>query len=316
MLRAGVRRWSGGGLAAGVALAAAWLAACATAPKASTTAAPAAAQVRPLGWGDDPADRAPGPVLFQVDAPGGKLDLFGTMHTQPLAAMPKLAADRYAAARVVAFEVDIGNLNPTKIFAAATLPADQSLDRMLGPEAWGKLVKHLDGTLQPRVLQRFRPWVVLALLVQKAGVEQPNGETMDGAMLKEGRAQKKSVRFLETVDEQMAVLDKTIDAAFLIKLIAELDGLPAAIKGLTDAYTAGDVSSVEAAMGGTGTSNALSGEQFQAIFGARNERWIPFLERLAAEGGAFVAVGAGHLIGKDGLVALLRARGYHVARVR
>jgi len=52
------------------------------------------------------------------------------------------------------------------------------------------------------------------------------------------------------------------------------------------------------------------------LLSARNERWIPFLEQLAHEGGAFVAVGAAHLVGKDGVVALLRAHGYRVARVR
>ena len=279
--------------------------------------APAAAKAAPLGWGDDPADRAPGPVLFQVDAPGGKLDLFGTMHTQPLEAMPKVAAERYAAARVVAFEADVGRMNPLAIIRAATLPAGQSLDVLLGAEAWDKLLKYLGPTVKPEALKRFRPWIVLAFIVQKAAAAPANvDEGMDAAMLKQGRAQNKTVRFLETIDEQMAILDRTIDAATLAQLVAHVEAFPVAVKAITDAYNGGDISTVEAAMNGMGGKGGMTPAQFQALLGGRNERWIPFLEQLAAEGGAFVAVGAGHLIGKDGLVALLRARGYHVVRVR
>jgi len=48
---------------------------------------------------------------------------------------------------------------------------------------------------------------------------------------------------------------------------------------------------------------------------SRNRNWIPKLETLFAEGDAFVAVGADHLIGEQGLVALLSKRGYLVTRV-
>ena len=48
----------------------------------------------------------------------------------------------------------------------------------------------------------------------------------------------------------------------------------------------------------------------------RNESWIPMLEAMFAEGDAFVAVGAGHLRGKRGLVERLRERGWSVTNVR
>jgi TraB/PrgY/gumN family len=52
----------------------------------------------------------------------------------------------------------------------------------------------------------------------------------------------------------------------------------------------------------------LGEEQLRLLLGARIERWLPFVEQLVAEGGGFLAIGAGHLPGADGLVALLRAR--------
>jgi tetratricopeptide (TPR) repeat protein len=53
----------------------------------------------------------------------------------------------------------------------------------------------------------------------------------------------------------------------------------------------------------------------EMLFKRRNRAWIPALEKLAVTGHAFVAVGAGHLVGPDGVVALLRAKGYKVTRV-
>ena len=51
-----------------------------------------------------------------------------------------------------------------------------------------------------------------------------------------------------------------------------------------------------------------------ALFTRRNAAWLPQLTRLFTEpGDHFVAVGAGHLMGSDGLVTLLRERGYQVA---
>ena len=48
---------------------------------------------------------------------------------------------------------------------------------------------------------------------------------------------------------------------------------------------------------------------------ARNRRWLPAIEQAVRGGGAFVAVGCSHLIGDQGLVALLRARGLAVTRM-
>jgi uncharacterized protein YbaP (TraB family) len=47
----------------------------------------------------------------------------------------------------------------------------------------------------------------------------------------------------------------------------------------------------------------------------RNRDWIPKLEEILAAGGAFIAVGADHLTGGRGVIALLAGRGYQATRV-
>ena len=62
-------------------------------------------------------------------------------------------------------------------------------------------------------------------------------------------------------------------------------------------------------------SAALYDEVMAELVGGRNRAWLGRLEPALARGGAFVAVGALHLPGADGLVQLLRDRGWTVTRV-
>jgi uncharacterized protein len=133
--------------------------------------------------------------------------------------------------------------------------------------------------------------------------------------MKAGRDLGKTLRFLETPDEQLDLLARTLDAKAVAALAMRLEALPGVLQRMTTAYRAGDVRALEALLADPEARLALGSEQARVLLGARNERWLPVVEQMAAEGGGFLAVGAGHLPGMDGLVALLRARGYQVTRV-
>jgi uncharacterized protein len=54
-------------------------------------------------------------------------------------------------------------------------------------------------------------------------------------------------------------------------------------------------------------------ELYQRLLVERNRNWLPQLEALfARKGPALVVVGAAHLVGPDGLVAMLKAKGYAI----
>jgi len=55
---------------------------------------------------------------------------------------------------------------------------------------------------------------------------------------------------------------------------------------------------------------------YQRLLVDRNRNWMPKIEALFARPGrAFVVVGAAHLVGADGLISMLRARGYTVEQM-
>ena len=52
---------------------------------------------------------------------------------------------------------------------------------------------------------------------------------------------------------------------------------------------------------------------YQVLLGDRNRAWLPQVEALLSRPRpAFVLVGAAHLVGADGLLAMLKAKGYSV----
>jgi uncharacterized protein len=285
------------------------LSACATGPQRQASSPTA-------GWGAAPSDRIRGPFLFVLEASGGSpVYLFGTMHTEPVSSMPQIVSDHFAQARTVAFEADIQNLDPAQLLARAMLPADQSLDKLVGPEVWQHLQQSLGSTIPPAALMRLRPWLVCTLILQKSMGAARDGEGMDLSLLKRSRAERKTVKFLETMDQQIEALEKLMDAAVLIELSKEPDQLSHVFTSMAEAYRAGDIAQLETITQLASQSGA-SAARMRDLLGSRNERWIPFVEQLATQGGGgFIAFGAAHLSGEDGVVALLRQRGHKVTRV-
>ena len=134
------------------------------------------------------------------------------------------------------------------------------------------------------------------------------------------RAQDRPVRGLEAPD----ALDATLAdpngpeaAGLLRRLLRQRASYQAFNRWLAATYGRGDVAAVSAALAAWDADTddlRYADRNRTALFTARNAAWLPQLDRLFREpGDHFVAVGAGHLLGADGLVALLRGRGYQVA---
>jgi uncharacterized protein len=289
-------------------------------PTATPTATPTPALVpapapTPLAWGRDD-DLAAGPLLWQVDGRGGApLFLFGTMHTETAASVPPAAWERFRASRALALETDVTAVSGPAMLSKALLPPGESLDTLLGAEAWTRLRDHLRSTIPEPALARLRPWFVVSLVLLQASGLTPGDDPMDLALMKAGRDAGKTLRFLESADEQIDLVARTFDVKAVAALATHLEAVPAVLQRMTAAYQAGDVRALEAVVADKESRLGLGEDQVRLLLGARNERWLPFVEQLVAEGGGFLAVGAGHLPGTDGLVALLRARGYQVTRV-
>jgi hypothetical protein len=100
----------------------------------------------------------------------------------------------------------------------------------------------------------------------------------------------------------------------LIEAIDEAEQGPSELASMTRAWEHGDTDALERVV--VEDMRRDYPELYQVLFIRRNAAWLPVIEReLAGAGTEFIAVGAGHLLGPDGLVAQLRARGVTVERV-
>ena len=220
-------------------------------------------------------------------------------------------------------EVDMGEMVATEsqlqMLMTGTLPAGQSLDKVVSPATLAAVNKRLEtfGMLvEP--LKRLKPWFLSLMLLtlewQKVGFEADLG--LDKHFYDQARSDSKTVQGLETVAFQVSRFDgMTMEEQdrLLAETLKDLDTQQTAVTALADAWKAGDVSTVERLV-----LQDLKSEPrlYQRMLVDRNRDWLPKLEALfARRGRAFVVVGAAHLVGPDGLLAMLRARGYTVEQM-
>jgi uncharacterized protein len=279
----------------------------ATAAQASNTAAPK------------------GLFLYRVERDGHVSHLLGTIHLgfgleEVLTAAGNAALD---GARLVITETDLADDPASRLVQAALLPAGQTLNGILDAQTWSTLTARLAGQIPIPVLAQMKPWlpaVLLGIAELKEAFDALRPGTsermMDVELMARAERKKQTLQHLESVDEQIAVFE----GISLEEQISELrraleEDSKTQARGLVEAFESGDEAKLCLSLFDAEQMKAAPGF-YQAVLFARNERWLPVIERALRAGDAFIAVGAAHLLGERGILEALRSRGYRVERVR
>ena len=266
------------------------------------------------------------PALFVARDADSALYLFGTLHIRrPGEAWGGPAAQAaLSQASEVWTELEI---SPEGEAQAQTLalqyglaPPDQPLSSYFS-EAENARIKafaRANGA-DPRMLDRMRPWlaaITLSILpMVRAGYDPSAG--VDRLIDSQADAAGKTMRWFETAEEQVRIL-ASIDGEqareLVLQSIDEAEDGAALIDQMAQAWQHGDLATLQALV--VDDMRAQYPEAYDVLLARRNAAWTPVLVReLEGAGVDFVAVGAAHLLGDDGLIAMLRARGYTVERV-
>jgi uncharacterized protein YbaP (TraB family) len=265
------------------------------------------------------------PALWRVEHGANRLYLFGSLHILPntLAWIdPEIAKAMEAANRFV-FEVQIDDdaLAAQKDFIVhhGLLPRGTALHRMLPASDFATYATILRRAgLNPVEFDRYRPWLASLVVgfayVHKRDIADLHGA--DDALLDYAQSHGKDIGYLETIDEQMALLDRGDDASQVQALRDLLDALPQARAGdeqLVAAWSAGDSARVASIVDGYFRGHE---EARGFLVGMRNDEWLPRIDTYLNSGQTtFLTVGAAHLGGDGGLIRELCARGDRVERV-
>jgi uncharacterized protein YbaP (TraB family) len=232
------------------------------------------------------------------------------------------ARQRFERSKQVITETDVGADSATRLMQAALLPPDQSLQNMLDAETWQKLQARLGSQVPYAVLTHLRPWlpaVLLGMVDLKHALDQlrpgKSGHMMDIELTQLARRSGKRLGYLESVDEQIAVFDAISTEEQLAELGHALTSESAAqSRALIEAFASGSEQALSSALFDVEQIARTPGFYDVVLF-KRNAHWLPTIEAALAQGDAFVAVGAAHLLGERGLLAEFQKRGYAVTRV-
>lgn len=266
-----------------------------------STASPAS----PVAAGEAPRPLA-APFLWQVDAGERPSHLFGTVHAElTLAELPAVVTDALDRSELFVMETDLAGVRQAELARAGTAPPPHDLGALLG-DRFPALLEALGGP-PPAAARRLLPWLAASMVMQRRASHAP---PIDLVLAERARARGLLRAHLEAPAVQIATLARTTGLADLEALLDgadPADGEP----DLIDVYRRGDVAALAAAT----APPALPPERHALLFTRRNQRWVERLAPALARGGLFVAVGAGHLPGRDGLLDLLRTRGYSARRL-
>ncbi|MFT4179774.1 MAG: TraB/GumN family protein [Thermomonas sp.] len=291
--------------------------------------------VLPVAHADQPAAAATPaaagtvrPLLWKVSDADNSVYLLGSFHLlkqddYPLPAEVDRAFDD---AESLLFEVDPREMTAPESMATMqkymAYEDGKTLSTVLPKATLDKLdamLKASGGSVQ--ALEPSEPWAVSLGIV--IGITQAMGFKpelgLDQHLM--GRAAKagKPAGGLETIDDQMKAMDSAPHAEQAQGLDEFLDDPAKAVKQMADlhnAWRAGDVDTLDNKM--RIEMAQKTPETYRLINTARNDNWVPQVEKRLTESKSddtLVVVGALHLLGSDGLVEKLRAKGYMVERV-
>jgi uncharacterized protein len=229
----------------------------------------------------------------------------GSMHYFPVDAKPpQWVFDAYQWSEELYLEAD-----PDEALKLILLPAGESLTQRLPRDLWETLSVMWPANHPNGPLWRQRPWVVMIWLGTLGVVLRPGVETFITAL---ARADTRAIKYLETAVEFSQLMDTVSDAdyqrCFALNLSTDA---PTRIKLVNDVYmawTGGRVDAVLAAM--ERSPLAQLKEAWSIIIDQRNLIWLPrIIDTLRSNKRTLILVGAGHLGGAGGLLALLERVG-------
>lgn len=274
------------------------------------------------GDGAGNAERGPpSPLLYELAAADGTVEgwMVGTIHALPDNVDWRTAAmqDTVESADLLVVEVAaLGNAAALRksyadLAQSAGLPpiAERVPADLRAPllELMGR------GGYTPESLAATETWAAaLALARIDAAGDPANG--VDRAMIADFVGRR--IRELEGATGQLAIFDRLPEQqqrAMLAAVVSQSADANADPERLERAWIAGDAARIEAATHeGILAVPALR----EALLVGRNKRWAAVLSPLLrAEPRPLIAVGAAHLVGPEGLAALLTAEGYRVRRI-
>lgn len=263
------------------------------------------------------------PALWRLGDADSTIYLFGTihlLHPDMTWQGPKIAA-AFAEAEELWLEADVSALATFGPVMRYGVSYGLPLSKALTPGDLTRVLRILEPQGVPLgTINHLRPWLVAIMIAtipsQKAGFVMEEGADM--VLQREATGRQLPIRRLESVSDQLKPFASLTPDQEIAVLLDALDAYEHPegdnTAELANAWLKGD----EATLGTLLAADSQIGEQgplYDGLIVQRNAAWVKKIEeRLAGSGISFIAVGAGHLVGPDSVIAMLAARGLKAER--
>lgn len=202
--------------------------------------------------------------------------------------------------------------NKTDIF----LPGEIRLKDLMSPKNWEKLSSICIDNKIDGDCERYMPWY-LAVLLTRPEIRKSESLIMDVYLQRKATARSLKIYYLETmvtyslnkcpIEEQLAELEALVDDSREIESKTD---------EMIKIYNSGNHKKLYEIMIAKEKKDrrqtAVSTHANRILIDERNLSWLPELEKHINSGGAFIAVGTAHLVGDNGIIEMLKKKGYTV----
>ncbi len=234
------------------------------------------------------------------------------------AKLPAAFEKAYADASALVMEIDIDDLDPMQaqgwMMENGLYGGDGSLSGAIGKARFAKVEQQTNALGIPvEAVEQFKPWMAAMTLAQlqlmKLGFDAESG--VEKQLQLHAKGDHKEITGFETVQEQLGLLNNlsTPDQIkFLDLTLEEMHEMEGATDELLSAWRSGNAQKLSDLLG---KEYAVAPGLYSTLVADRNRKWIPQIERLLkSDKNYMVVVGTLHIVGKGGLLDLLKGDGF------
>lgn len=257
--------------------------------------------------------------MWQIEGNSNRIYLLGSIHLlrEQDHPIPTAINDAYEDAEILIMEVDMDDIDPIEMAGLVNelgMIADGgSLQEIMGPALYGEAVDYASQLEIPiEMLGETEPWLaaitVEQMMLLRFGFSPKYG--IEFHLTAMADRDEKEILGFETAREQLEFLDglsMPAQRSLLMQTLQESLSIEEDINLLINAWRHGDVDYFEETLL---AEMRKYPELYKTLVVDRNEAWVEKIKKLTAEKEDYlVVVGALHLVGEDGVPALLSKQG-------
>ena len=260
-------------------------------------------------------------LLWKISGNGLKKPsyLFGTIHLTCDTSLDANTLNALETTEQLYLELDMDDKSiQMQMMKLMMMKDGAKLSTLLSPEDFKILDEFMKKNLNmsAKLFDSFKPFMISSMLFPK--MLDCKSQSVESELMKITKEQNEEIFGLEKAEDQMKVFDEISyqdQADELLKTVKDnLEKDKKEFQEMITIYQNKDIEGMLKMM--SDSDNKITSENQDILLNNRNKNWIPIMVKIMKDKPTFFGVGAGHLAGEEGVIKLLRKKGYKVEAVQ